>query len=335
VAGHDKSDFAEAPLDAHRPARGLRRLCGRDHHRGAQPHATYAAYLSQGCIAHPYAVSCESLAISLDVDPFSAMFIVLQVLPVLIGVFVGAPLLARELETGTFRFTWTQAVGRARHVLTTFALLAASVALGTLVLGLLLNWYAHPFDVIGVESQWQSGQFDTTGPMLAAWALSALGVGTLIGAVIGRTVAAMAVASGALSGLLVLAFAWLVARLESVGTLSTNRLAPMGLGIGHIGLPGAQYGLKASWLVRAWITTASGHVLSPAAAAEVIARLYDGPVNRKVDPSRWLSAHHYLYWVSYQPAGHFWIFQLVAVVVLVALGALAAFATIAIVSRRA
>ncbi len=38
----------------------------------------------------------------------------LQVVPVLVGVFVGGPVLARELETGTFRFAWTQGCGRTR-----------------------------------------------------------------------------------------------------------------------------------------------------------------------------------------------------------------------------
>ena len=36
----------------------------------------------------------------------------LMILPGLIGVFVGAPLVAREFESGTFRFAWTQ--GRSR-----------------------------------------------------------------------------------------------------------------------------------------------------------------------------------------------------------------------------
>lgn len=31
----------------------------------------------------------------------------LQVIPALIGAFAGAPLLARELETGTYRYAWT------------------------------------------------------------------------------------------------------------------------------------------------------------------------------------------------------------------------------------
>ena len=39
-------------------------------------------------------------------------------LPPLLGVFVGAPLLARELESGTFRLIWTQSVTRLRWPLT-------------------------------------------------------------------------------------------------------------------------------------------------------------------------------------------------------------------------
>jgi hypothetical protein len=38
--------------------------------------------------------------------------LVMQVVPLFAGVFTGAPLLARELETGTFRFAWTQGAGR-------------------------------------------------------------------------------------------------------------------------------------------------------------------------------------------------------------------------------
>lgn len=36
----------------------------------------------------------------------------LQAVPVLIGAFAGAPVLAREFETGTFRYAWTQGFGR-------------------------------------------------------------------------------------------------------------------------------------------------------------------------------------------------------------------------------
>ena len=36
--------------------------------------------------------------------------------PALIGIFWGAPLIARELETGTYRLAWNQSVTRARWI---------------------------------------------------------------------------------------------------------------------------------------------------------------------------------------------------------------------------
>jgi hypothetical protein len=40
--------------------------------------------------------------------------VILVFLPGLVGVLAGAPVLGRELETGTFRYTWTQGAGRMR-----------------------------------------------------------------------------------------------------------------------------------------------------------------------------------------------------------------------------
>src|SRR5689334_19290122 len=48
-------------------------------------------------------------------DP-SAIVVVLLV-PVLIGMFLGVPLVARELERGTFRLIWTQSATRMRWLL--------------------------------------------------------------------------------------------------------------------------------------------------------------------------------------------------------------------------
>jgi len=74
--------------------------------------------------AYRAAASCHPLGSAIcDVTtrPFASyyhtaqqMSLYLQVIPVVVGVFVGAPLLARELETGTFRFAWTQGCGRLR-----------------------------------------------------------------------------------------------------------------------------------------------------------------------------------------------------------------------------
>src|SRR6202453_3100003 len=82
----------------------------------------YAAAV--GC--HPASsAACQGLDSTLDgMDNFLSNGFILQVLPVLIGAFVGAPVLARELETGTFRYAWTQGFGRRRWATAELGLLA-------------------------------------------------------------------------------------------------------------------------------------------------------------------------------------------------------------------
>ena len=75
----------------------------------------------------------------------------LQVTPVLIGIFTGAPLLARELESGTFRFAWTQGAGRTRWVLVKLVLLAAAVTGAAAAFSLLFSWWYQPFFAEGIR----------------------------------------------------------------------------------------------------------------------------------------------------------------------------------------
>ncbi|MHB8244957.1 MAG: hypothetical protein ACYDGN_06310 [Acidimicrobiales bacterium] len=305
----------------------------------AATHGAYASYLANRC-----AKSLHSPCVNVmnwfanHGQVFSAMVIALHVLPAVIGVFVGAPLVARELESGTFRFTWTQGAGRSRSVVTPFVFLATFVVVATFVLGLVLNGFAHPFEVVGDESQWAAGLFDTTGPMLAAWALFALALGTFLGAVIGRIVAAMAATAVSLGGLLVLWFGGLVSWLESIGarSMTIKTAGPM---IGKLDMPGGfELDRPGTWLVQGWFSGQGGHRLSVAASNRVMNRIFlFQPMRPKGTPGdviRWLSAHHYVYWVSYQPVGRFWIFQSVAVATLVCLAVLLTFGSIGVVRRR-
>jgi ABC-type transport system involved in multi-copper enzyme maturation permease subunit len=298
-------------------------------------HAAYASYVANGCVANPFHVPCGLIANRLanDTDSFSAVVIALHVLPVIVGLFIGAPLLAREIESGSYRFTWTQEIGRRRFVLTTFVMIATVVTALACLLGLLLGWYAHPFEVVGIESQWQSGLFDTTLFMLGAWSLFALAIGTFLGAVIGKTVATMAATTTVVGGLLVASFLYLVHGLLAIGAIATSKITPNGIGIGALNdrdyVSGPPPG---SWLVRGWITAPNGHTLNTTAANKVLDRAYDATNNAA---TQWLSLHHYTYWVSYQPTSRFWLFQAAAGVILIGLAALLVFATIRALARRA
>ena len=70
-----------------------------------------------------------------------ALTVVLSGIPVLIGMFAGAPLLAREYEAGTFRFAWTQEAGRTRWAAAKLALLGAVLTAAASAFGGLVGWW--------------------------------------------------------------------------------------------------------------------------------------------------------------------------------------------------
>src|SRR5947208_2362563 len=51
--------------------------------------------------------------------------IAMILVPGLIGIFLGAPLVARELETGTHRLAWAQSISRTRWLLLALAIVLA------------------------------------------------------------------------------------------------------------------------------------------------------------------------------------------------------------------
>ena len=72
-----------------------------------------------------------------------------RLVPALIGAFAGAPVLARELETGTFRYAWTQGFGRWRWTLAKLVLLAVVVAAAAGAFSVLFSWYYQPYFAAG------------------------------------------------------------------------------------------------------------------------------------------------------------------------------------------
>ncbi|MCX5384317.1 ABC transporter permease [Streptomyces sp. NBC_00083] len=114
-------------------------------------------------------------------------------LPVLFGVFVGAPLLASDHEHGTARLVCTQSVTRLRWLLwkAGFALTLAVVTTG--VLGGVFTWWWRSVRP-AVSSTWLDGTvFDNSLPVLTALAVFTTCLGILVGVLVRRAVAAMVV----------------------------------------------------------------------------------------------------------------------------------------------
>jgi hypothetical protein len=120
------------------------------------------------------------------VVPFAAA---LLLLPILLGVMVGAPLIAREYEQHTRLLLWMQSVTRTRWLLVTLALVLGAGLLAAGILLALLNWWYQPFDQL--SGKFNPVAFDFTGPVFLASSLMALAVGIAAGTLTRRTVLAL------------------------------------------------------------------------------------------------------------------------------------------------
>ncbi|WP_240687241.1 ABC transporter permease subunit [Amycolatopsis suaedae] len=111
--------------------------------------------------------------------------------PGLLGMFWGAPLVARELESGTHRLVWNQSVPRRRWLVVKllFAGLAAMAAAG--VVSLLLTWAAGPADQMA-NDRFEAIVFSARHVAPVAYAAFAVVLGAVIGLLIRRTLPAMA-----------------------------------------------------------------------------------------------------------------------------------------------
>ncbi|MBX6723095.1 MAG: hypothetical protein IRY92_07650, partial [Dactylosporangium sp.] len=118
-----------------------------------------------------------------------------RLLPLVIGVFWGAPLLARELEQGTHRLAFTQSVTRRRWLAVKIGVLAGVAALFGAVTGALVAWARGQYAQMYATRPFGDQEFfASSGAVIpAAMWVAALLAGVMIGLLLRRTVAAMAV----------------------------------------------------------------------------------------------------------------------------------------------
>jgi ABC-type transport system involved in multi-copper enzyme maturation permease subunit len=111
--------------------------------------------------------------------------------PAIIGTFWGAPMITRELETGTHRLVWNQSVTRTRWLAVKLAVIALVSLAITGLLSLLLTWAASPYDRLA-GGRFGPLAFDSRNIVPLGYAVFAFVLGTTIGLLIRRTLPAMA-----------------------------------------------------------------------------------------------------------------------------------------------
>jgi hypothetical protein len=286
-----------------------------------------------GCGAHADCAAATNALLN-RYDRWNTWFgIVVLVVPGLLGIFWGAPLLARELESGTFRLAWTQSISRSRWTLTKLGLLGlASVAAAGLC-SLFVTWWASPLDHIGAGP---FTTFDQRGIVPVGYALFAFSLGVAAGAVIRRTLPAMGATLVAFVAVRLAVYEWLRPRyMAPLIARSPYRFSGPGLGRVAIG-----QGLRpGGWVISQSIENPAGHVVGQTVGGLLATSINVGPQGVTIagvgscptlKPSgrqsfassndlvqRCVNQLHLTSVTTYQPSNRYWPFQIYETVLFV------------------
>jgi hypothetical protein len=293
--------------------------------RGHDMRDAYAAY--KGCVPQS-AASCRFRFDNFHNTYGNTGFLggVLLFVPALVGAFAGAPLLGRELETGTFRYAWTQGAGRMRWLVSLLVPGAVGVAAVSAAFGVLITWYEQPLVNIGIEQRLHESVFPITGVAVVGWALLAYSTGVLAGLLIRRVVPALAATLAVWTGLAYLASAIRPTAYHS--PRATSRLQ-----LGTHDLPVHQ------WWTHAGARVGDAQINHLLQAIGVQTGNGGGnfqvsPGGGSVDPVQYLIQHGYTQWSSYQPDSRYWPFQGIEFGWLILVSVILLAATLWLVRRR-
>jgi hypothetical protein len=232
--------------------------------------------------------------------------------PGLIGVFWGAPLVARELETGTWRLAWTQSVSRTRWLAVKLGVFAlAGIAL-TGLLSLMVTWWSSPLDRVRMTP---FSTFDWRDVVPLGYAAFAVALGVAAGLLLRRTVPAMA-ATLALFVAARVGFdhfvrSHLLAPARLTLPLDSSSPAFTGLSPGGLTLLPTPASVPGGWLYSTGIADRSGHALTPQDVSRtcpvLVHNLNPGISQMRHCIEKLGQTYHEV--VSYQPGSHYWPLQ--------------------------
>ena len=291
---------------------------------GLKIHHDYAVLTA----CHPFTSNaCQTLNSafnSTDWTMANTVNILLQLVPALIGAFAGGSVLARELETGTYRYAWTQGFGRERWTIAKLALLAVVITAVTGAFSLVFTWFFQPFLAQDDLTVLSATVFDTHGIAFASWTLAAFSIGAFAGMLIRRIIPAMAVTLGAYLGLDLLT--WLVLRPHY----------PLALVTSHPSLQSGPFSVNDPWILSTWWTGPGGKPANQSLVNQVLALFpQNGAPTVKETPAQALAQHGITQWWRYIPVSRFWPMQFVEAGWLLALSVLLIAATVWLVRHRA
>jgi ABC-type transport system involved in multi-copper enzyme maturation permease subunit len=247
---------------------------------------------------------------------YTAGIVVLYLTPAIIGIFWGAPLISRELETGTFRLAWTQSISRTRWVAVKLGLTALAAMATAGLLSLVVTWWSSPMD-----QRNPLGGYRLSAVLFGARDLVPVGstafafaLGVTIGLLTRRAIPAIAISLAIFAAVLVAVPLWVRPHLiPPVRTVSSLNLSNISVGSSFpenslgvsttVNIPGA-------WVYSNQVTTPSGSTSLGLAPQACIS----GPANSPTaGPTSVCQAAigrlHLRQVVVYQPGSRYWAFQ--------------------------
>ena len=268
------------------------------------------------CLAHPTHPNCGDIvgAFRDQYGPYIGASAWLNLLPAFLGMLIGAPLVARELEHGTHRLVWTQGISAGRWLAIKLAVLFAVTIAATILMTALMSWW-HGTSWNQLDGHMNPLMYDFEGIVPLAYTVFALALGIAAGALLRRTVPAMVVAlAGFLAVRLPLEFL-LRQRFQPPLTYTQDILTVLSPTT-------TQTPLRGGWtLDQGWLDSA-GHPLADSTVFQTCDPRVGGT---KLDLFQCIHNHGWLAFTTYQPADRFWPFQGIeaAIVVALAVGLLA------------
>ncbi len=227
------------------------------------------------------------------------------------GLFAGVPWVAREFESGGFRFTWTQSASPLRWLLGTFGSLTLLAGVAAAICGIAADWWFQvaQFRLDGGTTPWGWESIEMTPLSMVSWTLLAMALALLLGVIIRRALPAMIAFAVTFGGCVVLAQAWLPGFLFRVGAIpvQVNLLNPP----------------ANSYIAQTWFARPGGPKLNP---VTVYAQMYNP--RQQLTGVRWLVQQHLSEWVAYQPHSHLIWLVLARNGILIAVAALAVLASV-------
>jgi hypothetical protein len=124
-------------------------------------------------------------------SPLTLVGLLFLILPLLVGLFWGAPLIAREVEHGTHRLVWTQGVSRRQWALVKFAFVGGFAVLASVAYGLGMSWWLTPLSQSGQMNRFQPLIFDMQGVVPIGYTLFGVALGIFGGTLWPRMLPAM------------------------------------------------------------------------------------------------------------------------------------------------